>query len=104
MTEDPSFWRTGSLIAAAVGQTCFILLYVLWPWWNNFLGRALFFKTLAITLILDIGLLFRVIEWRYEDLVFTILYGLFALGVWVQFAAFLRVRLRKGAPGDRNPK
>lgn len=91
-------WRTHAITAAAVGQTIFVLLYALWPWYKNFLGRSLFFKSLALMLLLDLGVTFRNIDWVYEDLVFTILYTTFAVGVWVQVIAFLRVKYREEPP------
>lgn len=91
-------WRTHAITAAAIGQTSFVLLYLLWPWYKNFLGRSLFFKSLALMLLLDMGVLFRHIVWAYEDLAFTILYTTFAVGVWVQVVAFLRVKYRREEP------
>ena len=87
--------RVFALSLAAFGQTVFVLMYVLWPWWSDFLGRSLFFKSLGIMLLLNFSLLFRGVEWRYEDVFFTALYFVFAIGVWVQVGAFLRVKYRK---------
>lgn len=92
---DIESYRLYALGGAAIGQTTFVLLYALWPWWKEFLGQALFFKGLVLMLILDLGFVFRVIDWPYEDLVFTILYYLFAIGVWGQTLAFLYVRYGK---------
>lgn len=91
-------WRTHAITAAAVGQTVFVLLYLLWPWYRNFLGRSLFFKSLTLMLVLDFGTVFRFIHWEYEDLVFTALYTIHAVGVWVQVVAFLRVKYREEPP------
>lgn len=88
--------RGAALIAAAVGQTAFVILYAFFPWWANFVGRALFVKGVSLAALLDLGLLARVQHWPYEDAVFTALYLLMAIGVWSQFIAFLRVRLASG--------
>lgn len=93
------FWRTAGIIFTAVGQTAFVLSYLLWPWWKNFLGRALFFKAIAFAVLVDVAVIGRMIDWRYEDATFVALYWVLGFGVWFQFFSFLRVRLqhRQGA-------
>lgn len=86
------FWRTAGIVAAAIGQTLFVLLYGTFPWWRNFLGRALFGKALAFMLLVDIAVAGRAFDWRYEDTTFVVLYWTLALGIWWQFFAFLRVK------------
>lgn len=88
------FWRTAGIIFTAVGQTAFVLLYLFWPWWKNFLGRALFFKATALMLLVDVAVIGRMVDWRYEDATFVGLYWLLGIGVWTQFLTFLRVRLQ----------
>jgi len=88
------FWRTTGLLTAATGQTAFVILYATFPWWKKFLGRALFFKAVALGTLADVAILGRIFDWKYEDQTFVILYWLLALGVWAQFLAFLRVRLQ----------
>jgi hypothetical protein len=79
-------WRTIAIVSAAVGQTSFILLYLTFPWWQNFLGRSLFFKAVVVG---------RIWDWRYEDATFVALYFTLSVGVWVQLVAFARVKFRK---------
>lgn len=98
--EDASFWRTLAITCAAFGQTMFIGLYTLFPWWNDPLGRALFFKALSIAILLDLALLSRVVDMPMEDTLFTFLYFAFAVGVWVQAFTFLRIQWR-GERRDR---
>lgn len=88
------FWRTTALASAAIGQTLFVLLYMTFPWWKNFLGRALFFKALALGLLTDVAICGRVWDWDTEEQTFVTLYCVLAIGIWFQFFAFLRVRLR----------
>jgi hypothetical protein len=90
------FWRTAGIIFTAVGQTAFVLLYLFWPWWKNFLGRALFFKALALAVLVDVAVIGRMVDWRYEDATFVVLYWVMGFGVWFQFTSFLRVRLSRG--------
>jgi len=87
------FWRTAGITFAAVGQTLFTVLYFTFPWWSNFLGRALFFKAFAFMTLVDVAVAGRVWDWPYEDAIFVSLYWLLGLGIWYQFLAFLRVRL-----------
>lgn len=89
------FWRTAGIIAAAVGQTVFALLYLTYPWWKTFLGRALFFKAGALCILMDVAVFGRIYDWPAEDLTFVFLYWVLTIGVWFQFAAFLRVRLHQ---------
>lgn len=89
---DVESWRTVGIALAAAGQVLFTLLYLTWRWRRTFLGRALFFKASAFSIVLAVAFLSRVADFPYEGWVFTAMYYLLALGVWVQFIAFLRVR------------
>lgn len=91
---DLYFWRTAGLVAVAAGQTAFVLLYCTFPWWTRFLGKALFFKALALAVLVDLAVIYRVFQFPYADQIFTSLYWVLAFGVWAQTGAFLRVRLR----------
>jgi ABC-type sugar transport system permease subunit len=88
------FWRTVTIIIAALGQTMFVLLYMTFPWWEEFLGRALFFKACALGLLVDVAVAGRIWDWTYEDETFVVLYAILATGIIAQFVAFLRVRLQ----------
>ena len=92
--SDINFWRTVTISTAAVGQTLFIGLYVTFPWWRSFLGRALFGKAVVLLVLVDFAALSRLFGFGGVDRIFVVLYGLLALGIWVQFFAFLRVRLQ----------
>lgn len=87
------FWRTFGILFAAVGQTLFTLLYFTFPWYRNFLGRALFFKAVAFMTLVDVAVGGRIWDWPYEDALFVFLYWVLGFGIWYQFVAFLRVRL-----------
>lgn len=88
-------WRTITIVTAAIGQTMFVLLYMTFPWWKAFLGRALFFKACAFGILLDVAVVGRLVDWSNEDGTFVVLYGVLAVGIWAQFFAFLRTK-RKG--------
>jgi len=98
-------WRTVTLGAVAIGQTSFVVLYLTYPWWNGFLGRALFFKAVALAVLVDSYMYFRLFPFNHANVVFVCLYGLLALGVWFQCLAFLRVRIQhRQSAVSRNPE
>lgn len=99
MPLDLNTWRTVGLVAAALGQTAFVLLYFFYPWWQSFLGRALFGKSIALVLIIDFAALSRVFEFGHADLYFAIMYTVLAVGVWFQFIAFVRTLMTSGQGG-----
>lgn len=98
MIHDIDTWRTIALGFAALGQTAFALLYMTFPWWRTFLGRALFYKALMLSILLDVIWLGRTFDFGWNDKVFVPLYGLLALGVWAQFLAFLKVKKQESDP------
>lgn len=104
MIHDLDFWRSIALGSVALGQTLFVALYLTFPWWKTFLGRALFYKALILMILADFAFLARVFDFAGEDVLFVILYGLLATGVWFQFAAFLVVkRNARGVVPERLP-
>jgi hypothetical protein len=99
---DIEFWRTTTITVAALGQTLFVALYLTFPWYRSFLGRALFFKAVAFGVLLDIASVARLSGWLNNDALFVTLYGLLAVGIWVQLGAFIRTKrcgLRKALNG-----
>jgi len=95
MLHSIEFWRTAGILFAAVGQTLFALLYVTFPWWKNFLGRALFFKAVVFMVLVDVAVAGRIWDWPHEDAIFVGLYWVLGLGIWVQVAAFARVKWQR---------
>lgn len=92
MMASIEFWRTVGIALATAGQVLFTLIYLTWRWRETFLGKALFFKACAFSVVLAVAFLSRVSDFPHEDEIFVAMYYLLALGVWVQFIAFLRVR------------
>lgn len=79
-----------AVIIGGIGQTGYVLLYALAPWWRDVVGRALFVKGLALALILDVGVAsFYVTIPRW---VFVTLYWFIAAAVWQQFATLVAQR------------
>lgn len=90
---DPVLWRSSVLTLAAVGQTALVTLYVTFPWWRSFLGRALFFNAVTLAVTLDLIAAARWVGRTRDDTLFLLIYSVLALGIWVQTAAFVRVML-----------
>lgn len=86
--------RTAGLGFAVIGQLGFVALYATFPWWQTFLGRALFFKAVALGAICTFAFFSRLHDWPRDDEVFTTFYWLLGLGIWAQFAAFFIVKKR----------
>lgn len=82
-------WYTTIAVVASVGQTLFVLLYMTFPWYRTFLGRALFIKALTLTLLLDVALAGTLWDWPHEEIWIVSLYGFTAFGIWAQLTAFL---------------
>lgn len=90
--NDLDFWRKAFVLTAATGQTLFLVLYVFFPWWKSFLGKALFYKAIVFAALLNIATVGFVFDWTFEDATIVVLYGLVATGIWAQNIAFLKVR------------
>lgn len=81
-------WFKTIAIIASTGQTLFVLLYLTFPWYQTFLGRALFIKALTLSLLLNVSLAGVLWDWPHEEIWVISLYGLTAFGIWAQFTAF----------------
>lgn len=85
-------WRHLSWIVGAVGQTAFVLLYAVVPWWRDYVGRALFFKSLGLMVLLDVTVIDILIDYAAEDAVTVGLYWLVVVGICWQLGALVRQR------------
>lgn len=81
-------WFKVIAVFASVGQTLFVLLYLTFPWYQTFLGKALFIKALTLSLLLNMSLAGTFWDWPHEDIWLVSLYGLTAFGIWAQLTAF----------------
>ena len=104
MWDTDLWWRINSVFAAT-GQTVFILLYLLFPWWKSFLGRALFYKAIVFGLLLNVVMVGLAFDWPFEAEVIVMLMGLVGTGIWAQNVAFIKVRAqgRQHNLGDERP-
>lgn len=88
-------WANVMLVLCALGQTLFVLLYLTFPWWRSFLGRALFYGTATFALLIDTAVLSKMVDWPHKDLTRLGIFTLLAFGIWWQFFAFLRTRVAR---------
>jgi hypothetical protein len=93
VSERTLFWYQLALWSVAIPATFFPFLYTAWfKWWESTLGRALFIKSTALAVIVDITLLGAVWGLFYPWLTISLLYGLAAAVVYQQYA-MLRVKM-----------
>lgn len=84
-------WRHLSWLVGAPAQTLFVILYGIAPWWRDFVGRALFFKSLTLMVLLDTVVLSIICN--IPDGVIVGLYWLVVAGILYQLGALIRQRL-----------
>lgn len=89
-------WRRAIIVIAATGQTLFVLLYVTFPWYRTFLGKALFIKATTFMLLLNTAAAGFIWNWPHEEIWMVTLYGLTTFGIWAQFTAFFVQRFGNG--------
>lgn len=76
-------------IWAAVCQTLFVAVYGVRPWWLHFIGRALFIKSLALMLLVDMAVVHALVEYPGKRAVETAMYALVAVAIAFQLVALL---------------
>lgn len=89
-------WETLALIAlwvATVGQVGFVVVYGAGPWWRDFVGRALFFKSASLALVLAVTLLNWYVTYPGQLAVGAVLMCVVAAAIVYQFGALLWQRL-----------
>lgn len=89
-------WKATAFVLAAVGQNIFILLYMTFPWYRTFLGRALFIKALTLGFLVNAAVASVIWEWPNHDYVMFTAYTVTALGIWAQLIAFIREKNTSG--------
>lgn len=107
------FWTTVPILMAAPAQTLFVLLYGVrrfgaGEWWKDFVGRALFVKSVSLAFVLDAatwstysvwhrggftGVSFDVDSYRADySWLLVIGYWLVAFAVYFQLASLIKQR------------
>lgn len=86
-------WHLAILIGA-IAQTIFVILYgaKIRLWRHDFVGRALFVKSLALALTLDVMALNERVRYASQPTVTVALFWFVVLGIVYQLAALLRQR------------
>jgi hypothetical protein len=83
-------WRSLTILAAALGQTLFVLQFFRLPWWTTFTGKGLMVNALSFMLLVDVAITGQFFDWGNEDGMIVGLYGVTAFGVWAQLFVFMR--------------
>ena len=96
-------WAIG---VAATFQTLFVMTYATRPWWTHYVGRAMFFKSLALMVVLWVSFSNNIVA-PYEHQLLVMVIGLWFVAITVIgqcIALFLQVghdRLqRRGSDGN----
>lgn len=99
MNEDVMLWYKIAMTAVAVPATIYPFLYTAWfKWWDSMLGRALFTKSVALAIVIDLSLAGVVWQWYYPKLSIGLLF-LLAVALVFQQYAMLRVKLSSSKHG-----
>lgn len=88
---DAHFWQTAAIAVGGVAETMFVILYGIAPWWRDFVGRAMFAKSLTLMVLIDLAIVDALIV-PLSALVFAILYWAVAVGIVWQLGALIRQR------------
>ena len=88
------------VFVTALPQTVFVLAYGLRsPWWESTLGRALFTKSLGLTISLDLIAAFYLLgDYPWRPYMAIIGFAIITLGSWWQLIAFTMIRFRPAQP------
>lgn len=82
---DLATWTWRLVHISALGQTAFVILWALLPWYRTWVGRALMSKSLALAIYLDFVVV--VDHWGPfggQQTLAVVLFGLITLGIWTQ--------------------
>lgn len=86
-------WEKTALVALVVGavaQTLFVLIYGSRPWYRVRVGRALFFKSAALAVVLDLSVTNALVPpYRFQEQVGTVVIVLITVTILYQLVALL---------------
>ena len=93
-------WRNLPIVASAIPQTLFALIYSLpmlgaGEWWRTFVGRALFFKSLTLAALVDfvtLAIVTRAVRgatWNWSVTEYTIEDRVVITGYWAVLATII---------------
>lgn len=75
-------------VAAAIGQTAFVVLWASLPWWKTRVGRAMMVKSASLMIVLDFGVI-NYYWGPFHAWVGVALFALVVVGIYSQFFTFL---------------
>lgn len=82
-------WGLAALWVATIFQTLFVVVYATRPWRRHFVGRALFVKSLALMVTLQVTLANNYLIYPWQLQVSVILLWFVAAAIAFQFAALV---------------
>jgi hypothetical protein len=78
-------WTLRFYVAAAVGQTLFVLRWGPMPWWRTAIGRALMWKSTALMIVFDWSLInYWWGPFQHQELIGLALFAFVMVGIWFQ--------------------
>ena len=93
-----------AVLVAAVAQTTFIAIYATRPWWKVRVGRAIFLKSLALAVILDLSVVNDFLTYRYQEQISALAILFIAVTILYQLFALVRSPRNLGAPARKEVK
>lgn len=105
------FWETAdrwqhfafyAIVFAATVQTAYILVYGSRPWRQHFVGRALFYKSASLLIVLWLTVVNTFFVYPGQEPISTVALWLVAAAITYQFAALLRTPRHADHPDGRH--
>lgn len=112
MIGSQDFWRELPLFLSFPAQFIFVLIYAVpalgaGMWWKDFVGRALFVKSLSLAFVLGVSMLRNILEiihhpdisfvWDQPigELIVTMGFWLVMVAIYYQLVAIIKLRFGK---------
>jgi hypothetical protein len=102
-------WTVRLVHAAAVGQTAFVVLWAMLPFYRTWVGRALMVKSFSLMLYLDwaVAVYHHWLPLGHQQVIAVVLFAFIAVGIWSQMGAIV-FEMRRGRtrlqPPTRRPR
>ena len=94
-------WAVFLITAAAIPATFGLLIYAFTaPWYRTAFGRAYVIDGLSVAVLLDLALVIHWTHWVPPEWLVLWLYGLIAVGQWMQAGAVVHYQIQKRRDGE----
>lgn len=81
-----------AFLVSAIMQNIFIGLWVMTDFWVTAVGKAFFFKSLTVMVLVNSQFASKVWNWPHERLTMNVVHWLIAIGIGVQLVVYLKRR------------